>query len=149
MILCWKFNGRSTRALLFEWEKTVSGSPHYRRLRALRSFTTADKDQLAQLDIERAGQQLTVSVERKGSVPRALQKPDNFAQLEDGVVYVDLGRTSRQSLYRRISELSEAKAVILDVRGRVRGFDMISHLIDRPVQSVHMLMPQVIFPGSG
>jgi C-terminal processing protease CtpA/Prc len=67
--------------------------------------------------------------------------------LEGGALYVDLRRAEMSAISERIEELAAAPGVIFDLRGYPNGnHDVLRHLTDKPLQSAHWMVPQIIYP---
>ncbi len=75
------------------------------------------------------------------------KRPDEIAELENGIVYVDLCRSPMDSINKSIDKIADAKGVIFDVRGYPNSNDeILRHMIDSPVLSAKWNVPRTIYP---
>lgn len=130
-------------------ERYISGSPQWKRWRALTALGAGDVESEAILAIRRGSEQLEVAVERvRLAQPLSEPRPPNVALLEEGVYYVNLDRASMPEIRARLAELASAKGVIFDLRGYPNGtHEVISHLLASPDTSdAWMQVPEIIYP---
>jgi hypothetical protein len=75
-------------------------------------------------------------------------RPAAIEELRSNIWYVDLSRVERPQLERYISQLAEAKAVIVDLRGYPRSSAtlLIRHLITQPDHALWMHEPELDSP---
>lgn len=133
---------------LRETAALFSGSPQWRRWRALRRFGAGDKGSLARLLLERAGQRIEIEAERSHPGPVALPPRPAIQLLSEGIRYVDLSVATLEQLRARIGELASARGVVFDLRGRPNGNEAIlRHLLRAPDTTDWMHTPQLIRPG--
>jgi hypothetical protein len=141
-----ELDGESARQLLFDCEKTESGSPQWKKQRALRSFTADDSTKISDVKIRRGEQILRVSINRKLPLPE-YDRPDNVSEIKDNIYYVNLDKATIQEIESQIQEISKAKGVVFDLRGYPNGnVDVISYMIDHSVHSPKWNYPHVIYP---
>ncbi|MFQ5528675.1 MAG: S41 family peptidase, partial [Thermoanaerobaculia bacterium] len=125
---------------------TFSGSPQWRRHRALTSLAPGTEGTLVELGIRRGDRRLTVEV------PRVLPSPRTDEQLAlrrlaEGVWYVDLSRASMAEIDELIAELAAAHGVVFDLRGYPNGnHDVLRHLTLKPLRSAKWNVPQIVYP---
>lgn len=150
--------------LLRERERTVSGSPHLRELRALNQFGEGPLDSTAHIELLREGRRELLEVkrarERRGFFFNSIAEFDlpAFAEVRPGIYYVNRHKCDVATLTAKLPLLAAARGVIVDQRvGRGSGptdreqsiaphQHIIPHLIDAPVHASPMLVPQVTRP---
>jgi C-terminal processing protease CtpA/Prc len=135
------------KALLHE-EQFISGSPQWKRNKALRQFASGDSGSVAMLKVKRGNARLDVAVPRnyKGAPLEEFERAP-IQKLEGDIYYVNLDKATIADLNEQITELAQARGVIFDLRGYPKGnHDIIRHLIDQPVQSAKWNVPQIIYP---
>ena len=129
-------------------EQYISGLPQWKRNRALRQFASGDSGSVVRLKVKRSNERLDVAVPRnyKGAPLEEFERAP-IQKLEGGIYYVNLDQATIEELNKQITELAQARGVIFDLRGYPKGnHDIISHLIDQPVQSAKWNVPQIIYP---
>ena len=99
-----------------------SGSPQWRRYRALSSFGNGEKGSSAQLRLRRTGVEQVAAAVRGGfeAIPAVFQYQP-IETLEGGVIYVDLSTAEMSQIESRIEELAAAPGVVFDLRGFLDG----------------------------
>ncbi len=72
----------------------------------------------------------------------------SYRQLAPGVFYLNLDQLLMQEITPHLDELSQAKAIICDLRGYPRGnHELLSYLLTRPDTATHwMRVPRYIYP---
>jgi len=141
-----ELDGESAKQLLFDCEKTESGSPQWKKQKALRSFSIDDSTKISDVMIKREDQIIKISIDRKLPLPE-YDRPGNLSEIKDNIYYVNLGKATIQEIESQIQEISKAKGVVFDLRGMPNGnHDVISYMIDQPVHSPKWNIPQVIYP---
>ena len=141
-----ELDGKSARQLLFDCEKTESGSPQRKKQEALRDFTTDDSTKVSDVKIRRGDQILRISINRKLPRPE-YDRPSNISEIKDNIYYVNLDKATIHEIESQIQEISKAKGVVFDLRGMPnRNDDVISYMIDHPVQSPKWNVPKIIYP---
>ncbi|MBI2569679.1 MAG: peptidase S41 [Candidatus Schekmanbacteria bacterium] len=143
-------DGIPAQQLLRDRDATGSGSPQWRRIRALSRLTLGDLGTTAQVRLRRGDGELAVkSMRGRNELQYGLSeyRHEKIETLDDGIYYVDLQRTEMTELDARIEELAQANGVIFDLRGYPNGnHDIIRHLTDEPVQSARWNVPLVVYP---
>jgi C-terminal processing protease CtpA/Prc len=144
-----RLDGVGAERGLLDAERYISGSPQWKRFRALRSFGAGDVRTLAELTLLRGDERLELQVERQ-QLDAQLYEYDreDIELLEDGVYYVDLVRAEIAAINERIAELAAARGVVFDVRGYPNGnHQVISHLLSSPdTSTAWMRVPHIIYP---
>ncbi|MGA7237776.1 MAG: S41 family peptidase [Bryobacteraceae bacterium] len=75
-------------------------------------------------------------------------RPDTVAELEPGIVYVDLDRLTEPEWKALIPRLKKAKGIIFDVRGypSEAGIQALAHLTRSPIRSARWCIPSASRP---
>ncbi|MEJ0060928.1 MAG: S41 family peptidase [Terricaulis sp.] len=91
----------------------------------------------ATLSIERGGQRLDADVAFVAAARVEQPRPAPIAELEPGVLYVDLTRLTRPELAANLDRMAGAPAIVFDVRGYPTdaAIQVLPHLADHNVQS--------------
>ncbi len=145
-----KVGGRPSAAALAEREALISGAtPQWRRYIALNQLRTGAKDSELSLEVQTAaGPARTVTL-RRSVETQALQetRPPKTGELRPGVFYLDLGRIKDEDFAALLPRLEQARGIIFDLRGYPSVSPLIiSHLIDKPVESARWLVPIITTP---
>lgn len=150
-----EIDGRSVNDILASLRETVSAAtPQHLRDRALSEIGFgAPGSTLTLTTRSPSGQERTTAVER--NIPawedRTVRepRPENGAELADGVFYVDLDRIEHLREFNKlVPKLAKADGIVFDLRG-YPSFDfrpVISHLIDETVTSAQWHVPLVHRP---
>lgn len=97
--------------------------------------------------LERDGEPLEVSFERRPTGFVGEPRPEPITELEPGIFYVDLSRANEPAIRERIAELAAADGVVFDLRGYPRGNHFVlRHLTDRTLRSAHWQVPRILYP---
>jgi hypothetical protein len=132
-------------------ENRSSGSEHVRQRVALDRLIYGPLDTVAKVALTSPdGQARTIEIPRIpfswDAVPE-MPRPDPVAELESGLLYVDLTRTTDDMLIAAADRLVEAKGIVFDLRGGPAGSPMIlSHLTDKVVLSARFEKQVYEFP---
>ncbi len=137
---------KSAQTLLFNYEKIVSGSPQWKRFKALRDFTKADSNKISVAKIRRGRKILEVAISRDLPLPQH-KRPDNVSEIKENIFYINLCQANTEEIKNRIQDISKAKGVVFDLRGYPNNNnDAISYLIDYPIHSAKFNIPEIIYP---
>jgi C-terminal processing protease CtpA/Prc len=141
-------DGKSASALLAETEAYVSGSPQWRRARALDQLADGAVASVVELSVRRGGETKVVRLQRqeRSQVPR-MHRP-RLEKLAGGVWYVDLDRTPWDEIAQKLPEIAAAPGIIFDLRGYPKdNHEVIHHLLRENDRSdAWMLIPQIAYP---
>jgi C-terminal processing protease CtpA/Prc len=146
-------DGRRIEEALAETEaRTAAATPGYLRVKALRALSMGSIGDTRRLTLSRAdGVREEAVVTLEPIDPHLAEaRPDVVAELETGVVYVDLARLDTERLRADLARLVEARALVLDMRGypidppAVRR--LLSHLAEVPVRSAQLSVPTYRLP---
>lgn len=149
-------DGVPAERVLQDIEFLISGSPQYKRDRALRNFTDGIGGTEVRLLLERGGKRIEVTATRslyrggfpamRGTVRLEESRPRNVEEIQDGIWYVNLSRGKWSEINERIQELAKARGIIFDGR-KIAGFPwLLGHLTDTPLRPPHWQIPQIIYP---
>ena len=141
-----EIDGKSANQTFNDIMKIMSGSPQWKKVGALWNFTAQDSNEVSELKIKRQDEILNISVDRKGKVPE-MYRPENISKINNDIIYINLDKASMEEIDEKIGEIAKSKGVIFDLRGYPNGnHDVISYMIDFPVQSARWNVPQIIYP---
>ncbi len=150
-------DGTPIEEALREEMRSISGSPQWRTVRALRQLGEGRPGTTARLELRREGQAVACQVARPSDSStrrrkrRRLQaepRPDSIDVLSGGTHYVDLTRVEMEALRPRLDTLAQAESVIFDVRGYPEGGnqELLQHLSSETLRSAHFEIPKIIYP---
>lgn len=133
-------NGRKIDSLLDEQRALISGSPQHKSYAALSTALMNALDRSAVVTVRHADgttADLTIAYEPivQGWTPVREVRPEPIAELKPGVFYVDLDLATDDTLKAAMPRLTEANAVVFDIRGYPRNvsFWFLSTLTDKPM----------------
>ncbi|MCP4217671.1 MAG: hypothetical protein GY765_23715 [bacterium] len=147
---------------LLEAETYASGSPQLKRYRTLNLFGGGPLGSMAKLLLLRDGK--TVEVEIKREEERRSFFSNNVSpftfpairEVADGIYYINYLKAERAELLGMMEQLAGARGIIFDIRGdgTIKSpkeyvdplQDLISHLIDQPVDCAQFFLPNIIYP---
>ncbi len=141
-------DGRPIDDVLIEAIKLISGSPQWKRQRALLRLGWGKRNTRVRFKINRRGQQWEVTTARKRTKPLDTPVRNSVEELEPGIFYVDLGRLNEEQFKETVPRLTGARGIVFDARGYV-GFDartVLGHLCGGRLLSPFWNIPQVIYP---
>ena len=145
-----KVNGQPSAEALAKKEVLISGAtPQWRRYVALNGLRAGVKDSEIRLDVlTQDGQKRSVALRRNIEIQTLAEtRPPKAHELSQGIFYLDLGRIKDEDFQAMLPQLEKARGIIFDLRGYPAVSPMIiSHLIDKPVQSARWLVPIVTAP---
>jgi Peptidase family S41 len=129
-------------------EAFISGSPQWRRLRALQEFGVGSVGTRLSLRVRRNGATIELAVTRRDPAPDEFARPA-IERLPDGVYYVDLSRASIPDIQAAMGQIASASGVVFDVRKRpTHGEDILSHLLTiEGNRALGMSVPRIIRPN--
>jgi C-terminal processing protease CtpA/Prc len=145
-----KVDGRPSVEVLAEREALISGATsQWRRYSALTYGWMGAKDSEITLEVQtQDGPARSVRLRRTIQVQTLKEtRPPKIHELKPGVFYLDLERITDPDLQAVLPQLEKATGIVFDLRGYPRVSPMlISHLIDKPVQSARWLVPIITMP---
>jgi C-terminal processing protease CtpA/Prc len=141
--------GRPVEALLAAARKEISGATEqwirWRALTRLRRSAEAAPVRLEVLSHAREDEKIAVTL-TPGSAAAVPVEPrgEKVAEMRPGIWYVDLDRITTEDFTKALPDLEKAKGIVFDMRGYPNGLNahvLFGHLIEKPVQSAHFLVP--------
>ena len=125
----------------------VSGSPQWRRVKALRTLGARPKGEPAVLRVARDGGAVDVTV-LAGTPPAEEHSQPPIAQLDGGIWYFDLARAEPGDVPAKIAALAKAPGVVFDLRGYPNDTDaVLGHLMTKPEQDRWMHVARIVRPA--
>jgi hypothetical protein len=141
-------DGIAAADVLKKAETCISGSPQWKRARALAEFGLGPRNSTTPLKIKRNGRIMELAVTRNftGEIDEFERK--TIEELKGNIFYIDLAKLTWTEVEPAIEKLSAAKGVILDFRGSSRyGISaLFPHLVDSGLQGFITEIPEVIYP---
>ena len=145
-----KVDGKPSLEVLTEEEVLISGaSPQWRRAVALDVLSEGSKDSQIRLDVQtQSGQSRSVLLRRSVEAQTLREeRPPKVHEIRLGIFYLDLCRINDKDFQGILPRLEKANGVIFDLRGYPRVSPVvISHLIDKPVNSARWNVPIITAP---
>ncbi|MCB9296222.1 MAG: hypothetical protein H6559_24340 [Lewinellaceae bacterium] len=145
-------DGQDARQQLDSAMALISGSPQWKRAKALQwwSLWGKDSEPLCRLKIRRGKEELAVQTKRLWYWALKILKEicrEAFYEIEEGYYYCNLERLSKEQFEGRLEELARAKGVVFDLRGYPKIHkQFLCHLIDEPAESAYFKTPIVYYP---
>jgi C-terminal processing protease CtpA/Prc len=147
-------NGKPAATALAEVESLISGAtPQWIRYRALTDLYRGNLGESMTLEIEpwvRPGKPTQVTVSRTTPISSLTEpRPAKIAELEPGILYVDLSLVSDSDFNSALPRFEAAQGLIFDMRGYPSNLlptALFSHIIEQPVTSALWNIPVVAFP---
>jgi len=128
-----------------------AATPQWSKVRALQELFTGPEGSPIKLRLERGepAERVEVTVSRTVvSYPR-LAQAEIIAEVQPGILYVDLGRITPADFTAALPRLAAAKALVFDLRNppAYLGPELLfSHLSDKPVTGPQLHLPQIAAP---
>jgi C-terminal processing protease CtpA/Prc len=142
-------DGKASRDILREEEDYLSGSPQWKRCRSAVQFGLGPVGSRSEAKVRRGRETLETPFTRTADPPAAATPAHApIDTLEDGILYVDLGRAPWTAIEARIKDLAAAEGVVFDLRGYPNGnHQVLSHLLREPDRdSAWMKVPLIVLP---
>jgi C-terminal processing protease CtpA/Prc len=143
-----EMDGIGAEEALRDAEEFISGSPQWKRWKALSRFGYGKPGTTAKLKLRRGSDITETEVVRnfKGNLTE-FTRP-NLEQLDDDIYYINLDKASWGEINARITDLAKAKGMIFDLRGYPNGnHQIICHLLEtNDTSDAWMQIPLVIYP---
>jgi C-terminal processing protease CtpA/Prc len=139
-------------------ERLVCGATApYRRYRAIQDLRNGPAGQTVTLELEPPGRPVySSSLKRLPADDSPLRGPSlrerrlpRIAEIEPGILYVDLDRVSDAETPALLDRLAKATGIVFDLRGypyASQGFDLLTRFSDRPLASDRFGVPVTRFP---
>jgi hypothetical protein len=141
-------DGEAAPAILERSEALISGSPQWKRYRALIDLGSGPEGTAVEVAVVRDGEPIVRTVARDRAVLLKERRPEAVSRIDDGIFYVDLTRASFEEIRPRIGEIAASSGVVFDMRGYPQSGNeqILRHLIDEPVDSAKWMVPRVLYP---
>jgi len=141
-------DGVDVKKELLDKEEYISGSPQWRRYKALRRWGYGLKGSIARLRLKRGNETIDIDAERNFTGAIEEFKRPNIEELENNIYYVNLDKAEMSEINEKMDEIAKAKGVIFDLRGYPKGnHDVIRHLLkEKDTSKAWMRIPQIIYP---
>ncbi|NNG16259.1 MAG: peptidase S41 [Gemmatimonadales bacterium] len=141
-------DGREATMAVAASEAEVSGSPQWKRVRAMLEFGAGDSGTMAALEVRRDGRTLERQAARVSDVRPTESNERTVREIEAGIWYVDLRQAEMSEIRKGLDELAAARGVIFDLRGYPNGnHEVLRHLLtSRDTSAAWMRVPQIIYP---
>ncbi len=141
-------DGVPAAAAVADEETRISGSPQWRRSRAMTELIQGTRGAPIELRVQRGTEELAVKLAY--SAQDAPKEPTGPAirREPDGVYVVDLGRASWEEIEKQLTGLARAPGVVFDLRDYPNGnHEILQHLLTGPDTSKEwMQVPQIVRP---
>jgi hypothetical protein len=142
-------DGRPIAQALATEEALVSGSPQWRRARAVERLGRGPTGSTIALRLLRRGGELDVAVLRSDRIVSDVALHPPIERFPDGVYYIDLERVSMADIDAAMDHLATAPGIVFDLRiGPNANHQVLSHLLSRHDDALWMAIPLVIRPDS-
>jgi hypothetical protein len=145
-------DGSPAQALMETAEALIStATPQWAKTRAAQEILRGAKGTTLKVRITRGADATPTDLTLTRSVTSypAIHRAETIGELQDGIMYVDLGRVTEPDFAAALPKLAEAKGIVFDVRtppAYVRPEPLLSHLSDKPVTSPQFLLPVIAAP---
>lgn len=145
-----KVDGKDAAEVLAEREALISGATQqWRRFRSVNELRRGAKDSELKLEVQSpAGNPRLVVLKRDvESLTMRETRPPKVGEIKPGIFYLDLDRLKDEDVEAVLPKLEQARGIIFDLRGYPSVSPMlISHLIDKPVESARWMVPIITAP---
>lgn len=144
-----RIDGVDAREALGEWEGRTSGSPQWKRAWSLGLFGAGQIGESVSLTVSRGETSFDAEITRGEWKRRPSEsRPNEIEEFEEGIFYVDLTRAATSEVERRMSEITTARGVIFDLRGKLNvAHRIFGHLLSEPdTSTAWMQVSEIIRP---
>jgi C-terminal processing protease CtpA/Prc len=144
-------DGKPAARAISEAEALISGAtPQWIRFRAVDQILLGRPDEPVSLEIEgyrEPGAKQRVTLKRIPQGAEQEVRPEKVAELEPGIVYVDLDRVAEADWTAALPKLEQARGIVFDMRGYPKmGPVFLQHLTQKPLASAQWHVPIVLRP---
>jgi hypothetical protein len=141
-------DGQPSGQLMAAEQALVSGSPQWRRARAVEQLGRGPAGTKVELRVRRGAKELTVVVARLERSTATGPSHPPIERFDDGVYYIDLEQATMAEIDAAMTRIAAAPGVVFDMRVSPNGnHHILSHLLTRPDNaSSWMAIPRVIRP---
>jgi hypothetical protein len=128
--------GRPAVDRMRELETYISGSPQWRRYRALESLSEGPRGVPVEVTVGRGGETRGLRLPRDVHAELPERTGPHLRQLEGGFWYVNLDQVPWEQIVPRLNEIAAAPGVVFDLRGYPKdNHAVIQHLLRADDQS--------------
>ncbi len=144
-------DGRPAAEEMYALAETFSGSPQWRRRRALGQLGWGTPQSEVALGLRRGDEAVPVTLTREATQPPEEPRPNDIQEVEPGIFYVNLDRVQIDSFRAKAEEMAQARGVVFDLRGYPNGnHEALTYLTDENLNSAFWRVPEIIYPdGDG
>jgi hypothetical protein len=141
-------DGEAAGAILERSEALISGSPQWKRYRALATLGSGPEGTTVEVAVTRDGEEIVRTLTRDRAALLTESRPESVSRIEEDIWYVDLTRAAFEEIRPRIDEMAAARGVVFDMRGYPKGGNeqVLRHLVDEPVHSAKWMVPRIVYP---
>ena len=144
-------DSKPSREAVEDLERLISSAtPQWARYRALQELRAGSDGSVAMLGVRtREGQHKTVSLKRTaGAAVLAEPRPEKIAEVQPGIVYVDISRISDADFKAALPKFEQARGLVFDMRGYPGRLspELLQHLTDTPIRSAQWKIPIISDP---
>ena len=143
-----KVDGHSSSQALAEAEEISAGAtPQWRRYVAMDRLLNQNSEMMLEVQTQ-AGETKSVKLKRNLEFDKIKEvRPPKITELKPRIFYLDLDRIKDDDFRPLLPQLEKARGIIFDLRGYPRVSPVvISHLIDKPVESARWMVPIIKEP---
>ena len=150
-----KIDGTSVMEKLYEMEKNISGSPQFRRDRALLVLGRKTDSGISHLVIDRNGKERNIIIKNSligsmffNSKNERNNLSETIVEIEPSIYYVNMANCTKNEFEQKKDVLANAKAVIYDQRGgnKLDFSHIVPYWIEGTVTSTWWNVPQTVYP---
>jgi hypothetical protein len=133
---------------LAEATRLASGTPQWKRARALQEMVMCAKGAVITIGLDTAAGPRQAALHCDAGRPAMEKRPGPVVEVQPGVWYVDLTRAQNAQVSPVLEQIARATGVVFDVRGYPTdaGAAILSHLIDAPEQDLWMHVAKIVGP---
>ncbi len=145
-------DAQSSNAMIAADEERISGSPQWRRVRAMLRFGAGAQQQSREFSVQRGDQRIQVQAVLDQTVPMSPAPRPAIEEVRPGIWYVDLRNAPIESVQGRMAVLAQAHGLVFDLRGYPKNpgdATVLRHLLSAPENVDWMLVPRISRPESG
>jgi len=141
-------DGVNIKKVLRDKEKSISGSPRWKRFQALAHLGFGPEGSTATIKIIRNNRTKEINTTRnfKGRIKEFIRKP--IWELKKKLYYVDLEQVTIKEFQSYLPQLADARGIIFDARGYIayEKRHLLGYLADEPVHPPIWQFPEIIYP---
>lgn len=141
-------DGEDAVQILKSSEEFISGSPQWKRYKALLRLGFGEINSTVRITLLRNDQLIETEFKRTSKMPHKEHKGPNIQEFDGNIYYVNLDLAPWKEIEARIDDIAAARGVIFDLRGYPNGNDsVISYLLtEKDTSQAWMRIPQILYP---